>query len=71
MFTMLTAACDWSSHYMPVQTFMSVSAELNHDRSPWVLDSDKGVCAVTTPLHSLQYIRDRKLKLLRGPNEDL
>jgi len=26
------------------QTFVSVSAELNHNRSPWVLDSDNDVC---------------------------
>jgi len=26
------------------QTFVSLSGELNHDRSPMVLESDKGVC---------------------------
>ena len=28
----------------PAQTFVSVSGELNHNRSLWVLDSDKDVC---------------------------
>jgi len=43
--TVLTAACYWpSSHCIPAQKFVSVSGELNHDRSPFVLDSDKGVC---------------------------
>jgi len=28
----------------PAQKFVPVSAELYHNRSPWVLDSDKGVC---------------------------
>jgi len=42
--TVLTAACYWpSSHCIPGQTFVSVSGELNHDRSPLGLDSDKGV----------------------------
>jgi len=43
--TVLTAACYWSSrHCIPDQKFMSVSGELNHDRSPLVLDSVKSVC---------------------------
>ena len=29
---------------IPAQKFVSVSGELNHDRSPLMLDSDKGVC---------------------------
>ena len=33
-----------SSHCIPAQKFVSVSGELNHDSSPLVLDSDKGVC---------------------------
>jgi len=37
--TVLTAACYWPSS--PVQKFVSVSGELNHDRSPLVLDSNK------------------------------
>ena len=42
---MLKAACYWpSSHCIPAQKFVYVSGELNHDRSPLVLDSDKGVC---------------------------
>ena len=42
---MLTAACyELSSHCIPDQKFGSVSGEFNHDRSPLVLDSDKGVC---------------------------
>jgi len=41
----LTAACYWpSSHCIPDQKFLSVSGELNHDRSPLAFDSDKGVC---------------------------
>ena len=43
--TVLTAACYWpSSNCISPRTFASVSGELNHDRSPLVLDSDKGVC---------------------------
>ena len=43
--TILTATCYWpTSHCIPAQKFMSVSGEVNHDLSPWVLDSDKGVC---------------------------
>jgi len=39
----LTAACYWpSSHCIPAQKFVSVSGVLNRDRSPLVLDSDKG-----------------------------
>jgi len=33
-----------SGHCIPAQKFVSVSGELNHDRSPLVLDFDKGVC---------------------------
>jgi len=41
----MTAACYWPSSYcIPAQTFVSVSGELNYDRSPLVLDSDRGVC---------------------------
>ena len=41
----LTGARYWPpSHCVPAQTFVSVSGELNHDRSPLTLDSDKGVC---------------------------
>ena len=47
--TVLTAACYWSSsHCIPVQKFVSVSGELNHDSSPLVLNSDKGVCQGAT-----------------------
>ena len=43
--TVLTAACYWpSSHCIRTQMFVSVKIELNHNRSPLVLDSDKGVC---------------------------
>jgi len=43
--TVLAATCYWpSSHYIPAQMFVPKSAELNHNRSPCVLDSDKGVC---------------------------
>ena len=47
----LGAACYWpSSHCIPAQKFVSVSVsvKLNHDRSPLVLDSDKGVCGHRT-----------------------
>ena len=33
-----------SNHCILAQKFVSVSVELNHHRSPLVLDSDKGVC---------------------------
>jgi len=33
-----------SSHCIPAPTFVSMSGVINHDRSPLVLDSDKGVC---------------------------
>jgi len=43
--TMLIATCYWStSHCIPAQKFVSVSEDVNHDLSPWVLDSDKVVC---------------------------
>jgi len=39
----LKAACSSaSSHCIPAQKF--VLAELNHNRSPWVLDSNKDLC---------------------------
>jgi len=50
---LLTAACYWSSsHCVPAQKFVSVSGELNHDRSPLLLDSTK-MCAVNNSLNSL------------------
>jgi len=33
-----------SNNCIPAQKFVSVSGELNQDRSPLVLDSDMGVC---------------------------
>jgi len=33
-----------SSNCIPVRKFVSVPREINHNRSPLVLDSDKGVC---------------------------
>jgi len=39
-----TACYRPTSHCIPVQKFVSVSAELNHNRSSLVLDSDKDVC---------------------------
>ena len=40
--TVLTTACYWpSSHCIPAQKFLSLSAELNHNRSPLVLYCDK------------------------------
>jgi len=50
---MLTGASCWpSSNYILVQKIVSLSTELNHNRSAscWTLTM---VCAVTTPLHSL------------------
>ena len=56
--TVLKAACYWSSsHCIPAQKFVSMSEKLNHDRSPLVLDTDKGVCChrsiSESPLHKL------------------
>ena len=43
--TVLTATCYWpSSHCILCSEFVSVSAELNRNRSPWLLYSDKCVC---------------------------
>jgi len=54
----LMAACHWPwSHCIPAQKFVSVSVELTHNRSPWVLDSDKGVCC-----HHSFYELDRQLQ---------
>jgi len=50
--TVLTAACYWPSIHctcLPAQKFVSVSGELNHNRSQFVLDSDKGVCCHHSP----------------------
>ena len=41
--TVLTVACYWpSSNCIPTQKIVSVSAKLNHNRSPLVLDSENG-----------------------------
>jgi len=46
--TVLTAACYWpSSHCIPAQKFVSASGELNHDRSPLVLDGNNIACCTT------------------------
>jgi len=38
----LMDACYWSSnHCIPSQKFMSISAKVNHNHSPLVLNSDK------------------------------
>ena len=43
--TVLTAACYWPwSDCIPVQRFLSVTEELNHDRSPLLLASDNVCC---------------------------
>jgi len=43
--TISTASCyRTSSQCIPVQKFVSVSPAFSHNRSPWVSDSDKGVC---------------------------
>jgi len=43
--TVLMGASCWpSSHCIPAQTSVTVSGELNHDRSTLVSDSDNGVC---------------------------
>ena len=50
--TVSTAACYWPSIHctcLPAQKFVSVSGELNHNRSQFVLDSDKGVCCHHSP----------------------
>ena len=40
--TVLTTVCYWpSSHCIPAHKFLSLSAELNHNRSPLVLYCDK------------------------------
>jgi len=40
----LMAVYYWmASNLIPAQKFVSVFVELNHNRSLWVLDSDKGV----------------------------
>jgi len=62
----LAGASYWpSSHCIPAQKFVSVSGKLNHDRSPLVLNSDKGVCChrsfSQSPLHEL----DRRSQLSR------
>ena len=52
--TVLTAGCNWPpSHGIP--TFVCLSAELSHNRSLWVLDSDKAVCELS-PHHFIVYI---------------
>jgi len=46
----LTTACYWpSSHCIPAQKFVFVWGELTYDRSPLVLDSDKGACCHPVP----------------------
>jgi len=43
--TVLTGASCWpSNNCMPAQKFVSVSTEVNHNRSALVLDSGNGVC---------------------------
>jgi len=60
-----TATCYWpSNHCIPAQKFVSVSGELNHDRSQLVLNSDKVVCC-----H--HYISGSQPFLWRQPNPDL
>jgi len=52
--TVLTAACYWpSSHCIPTKKFVSVSVELNHNRSPWALDINKQ-CRISPSLGSPQ-----------------
>jgi len=41
--TLSAAICYCSIHCIPAQKVVSMSAELNHNCSQWVLDSDKGV----------------------------
>ena len=49
------AFCYWtSSHCIPAQKFLSVSAELNHNHSQWMLDSDQNVWCYCS---SSQFIR--------------
>ena len=67
--TVLTT-CYWSSsHCIPAQKFVPVSGELNHNRSPLVLDSDKGVFC-HHPLHSLLEL-DRQSQPSREEGQNL
>ena len=55
--TVLTAACYWpSSNCFPAQNFVSGSTELNRNRSPCVLHSDKRVRCHQSPLLFIVYM---------------
>jgi len=65
----LTTACCWpSSHCIPAQKLVSVLGELNHDRSPLVLNSDKDVLSL---LLFIVYISGPQPFRWREPNADL
>ena len=52
----MTTTFYWPSiHCILPQKFVSASGRLNHDRSPLVLDSDKGACSHCFSLHSLHH----------------
>jgi len=51
-----TACYRPTSHCISVQKFVSVSAELNHNRSSLVLDSDKDVCCRHSSLAYMNWI---------------
>jgi len=63
----LTGASCWRpNNCIPAQKIVSTSAELNHNRSALVLDSDNGVCCHHSSTYSL-YIRVLQT-MPRGPN---
>jgi len=49
--TVLTTACYWpSNHCLPAQMFVSLSVELNHRRSYFIVDAALRQCCVLSPL---------------------
>jgi len=54
---LMGASCCPSSNYIPVQKIVSLSTELNHNRSALVLYSDNGVCCHHRPHLFIVYIR--------------
>jgi len=63
----LTGASCWPpNNCIPAQKIVSMSAELNHNRSALVLDSDNGVCCHHSSTYCL-YIRVLQTTP-RGPN---
>ena len=53
--TVLTSTSCWpSTNCIPVQKVVSMSTELIHNRSAFVLDSDNGVCCHHSSSYSIQ-----------------